>query len=211
MLDLDGNGRIGFEEWLLFVSFLSLPSDEIEGAEGCGEGGGWRRQGHTVGWQLPPLLDQGMSSCRVIGRMCSKNNAPPTSAVAFRIVDSNGSGSIELSELEFLLLNLYRRHAELAHGNEGSRLRKRVEGDFRQVDGAAFREVSGASAWDGAFVRVAAQQMQSLRLDPHFRRLKCSIGNIYLPSGNSPWRSSSRCLVERTNCPWRSLWALWRR
>lgn len=40
VLDLDGNGRIGFEEWLLFVSFLSLPSDEIEGTEGCGESGG---------------------------------------------------------------------------------------------------------------------------------------------------------------------------
>lgn len=82
----------------------------------------------------------------MIGRLCSKYNKPPTSAVAFRIVDSNGSGSIELSELEFLLLNLYRRHAELAHGNEGSRLRKRVEGDFRQVGRAVFREVSGSNA-----------------------------------------------------------------
>lgn len=34
VLDLDGNGRIGFEEWLLFVTFLSLPPDEIEGVLG---------------------------------------------------------------------------------------------------------------------------------------------------------------------------------
>lgn len=85
------------------------------------------------------------SAAERLGECAQAPTLHPLLPVAFRIVDSNGSGSIELSELEFLLLNLYRRHAELARGNEGSRLRKRVEGDFRQVDRSRRVELSGST------------------------------------------------------------------
>lgn len=51
-------------------------------------------------------------------------------AVAFRVVDRDSSGSIELPELEELLRNLYLRNAEMAHGHEGRHLQQSIEAGF---------------------------------------------------------------------------------
>ncbi|KAL6781770.1 hypothetical protein ACKKBF_B09355 [Auxenochlorella protothecoides x Auxenochlorella symbiontica] len=89
-LDMDRDGRIDYEEWLLFLALLSIPTEDIQ--------------------------------------------------VAFHMVDANHSGSIEVLELEALLVSLRKRYCKiLPHtGNPpvGDTSRRNAEALMESITGA---------------------------------------------------------------------------
>lgn len=121
-LDTDGSGKIEFDEWLVLLALLSIPADDITGAFcwGCVRGGpggaappppGMKpavprfRQSHSHSRCPLPAHTPGPFSHLVT----AFPRTPASSSVAFHLLDTDSSGTIEVGELETLLHNVVSR------------------------------------------------------------------------------------------------------
>lgn len=104
-LDMDRDGRIDYEEWLLFLALLSIPTEDIQGRAAPG-----LHLSHAC------LVFAASACCSLRARTekaFSLLSTPFPPPVAFHMVDANHSGSIEVLELEALLVSLRKRYCKI--------------------------------------------------------------------------------------------------